>query len=44
MIGERGQVVKATGCGSVIREFDSRRSPLKTDKTYKQTLLSQFDF
>ena len=27
-IGERSQVVKALGCGSSIRGFDSRRSPL----------------
>jgi|MDSY01.1.fsa_nt_gb hypothetical protein len=26
--GERSQVVKALGCGSSIRGFDSRRSPL----------------
>jgi hypothetical protein len=26
-IGERSQVVKALGCGSSIRGFDSRRSP-----------------
>ena len=25
--GERSQVVKAMGCGSVTRGFDSRRSP-----------------
>ena len=25
--GERSQVVKALGCGSSIRGFDSRRSP-----------------
>ena len=27
--GERGQVVKAMGCGSVSRGFDPRRSPLE---------------
>ena len=27
LIGERSQVVKALGCGSSIRGFDSRRSP-----------------
>ena len=27
VIGERSQVVKALGCGSSIRGFDSRRSP-----------------
>ena len=27
-VGERSQVVKALGCGSSIRGFDSRRSPL----------------
>ena len=26
-IGERSQVVKALGCGSSIRGFESRRSP-----------------
>ena len=28
LLGERSQVVKALGCGSSIRGFDSRRSPL----------------
>ena len=28
-IGERSQVVKALGCGSSIRGFDSRRSPFE---------------
>jgi hypothetical protein len=32
-LGERSQMVKATGCGSVIREFDSRRSPLNLYET-----------
>ena len=27
-LGERSQVVKALGCGSSIRGFDSRRSPI----------------
>ena len=26
--GERGQVVKAAGCGSAIRRFKSGRSPV----------------
>ena len=29
LYGERSQVVKALGCGSSIRGFDSRRSPYK---------------
>jgi hypothetical protein len=42
-IGERSQVVKALGCGSSIRGFDSRRSPFRFTlflKTHLDILLS----
>ena len=36
LYGERRQVVKAVDCGSTIRGFDSRRSPLHRWLTYSQ--------
>ena len=41
VIGERSQVVKALGCGSSIRGFDSRRSPFTNQSLEKHLSISQ---
>ena len=37
-IGECGQKGKAAGCDSVIRGFESRRSPFKIERIRKTTM------